>query len=458
MSKRILVIIFILLLPFGFVQAATLSVQLAGRILLQVEANGEAWYVNPADSFRYFLGRPTDALTVMRELGIGITNDNLKKIPVALSLKTGTDTDGDGLSDNLEISLGTNLTLVDSDRDGFNDKSEVEAGYNPSGNGGIQTDTDFSKKQSGKIFLQVESHGEAWYVNPVDSRRYFLGRPDDALALMRSLGLGISNKNLELILANSANYSASDLELKMFEAVNQERISYNKKALVWNAELSAVAREHSQNLADEDEPFTQEGKTCDFPIIHHEGLVFGNYNADRLKNRELYYFSMSGENIALVPAVSTTVSFSRFDAKKTLFDSCVDRREVMDTAFKAKLDQTEAIEEKIKVIQAEDKMRTEKFALEQAIKIENQRWHSSEEVVTDTVQGWMNSPGHKTNILEESFDEAGMGVASVGGYLISTQVFIKRISCGYKNAECCQENANSVYCYSPFSCEASLCQ
>ncbi|MDO8260570.1 MAG: CAP domain-containing protein, partial [Candidatus Magasanikbacteria bacterium] len=268
----------------------------------------------------------------------------------------------------------------------------------------------------------------------------------------------ISNNNLNLILANTASYSASDLELKMFEAVNQERISYNKKALVWNAELAAVAREHSQNLADEDKAFTVEGKTCDFPIIHHEGLVFGNYNADRLKNRELYYFSLSGENIALVPAVSTTVSFSQFDTKKTLFDSCVDRREAMDTAFKTKLDQTEAIEEKIKFIQAEDKMRTEKFALEQTLKIEKQRWHSSEEVVSDTVQGWMNSPGHKENILEESFDEAGMGVASVGGYLISTQVFIKRISCGYKNAECCQENANSVYCYLPFNCEASLCQ
>lgn len=458
MSKRILVIIFILLLPFGFVQAATLSVQLAGRILLQVEANGEAWYVNPADSFRYFLGRPTDALTVMRELGIGITNDNLKKIPVALSLKTGTDTDGDGLSDNLEISLGTNLILVDSDQDGFSDRSEVEAGYNPSGNGGIITDSVFSKKQNGKIFLQVESHGEAWYVNPVNSRRYFLGRPDDALALMRSLGLGISNKNLELIIANSANYSASDLELKMFEAVNQERISNNKKALVWNSELAAVAREHSQNLADENEPFTQEGKTCEYPIIHHEGLVFGNYVPDRLKNRGIYYFSMSGENIALMPAVSTIFSISTSDEREALLKTCKKRREDMEVALEDSLDQTDLVEAKIKVIEEDVERRIEKFSQEKSVTIKEQRWHSSEEMVSDTVQGWMNSPGHRASILEEEFDESGMGVANVGGHLISTQVFIKRIYCGYKDAECCNNNKYSGSCYSPYSCQASLCQ
>lgn len=458
MSKRILVIIFILLLPFGFVQAATLSVQLAGRILLQVEANGEAWYVNPADSFRYFLGRPADALTVMRELGIGITNENLKKIPVALSSETGFDTDGDGLSDNLEKSLGSNLTLVDSDHDGFSDKSEVEAGYNPSGNGGIQTDTDFSKKQNGKIFLQVESHGEAWYVNPVNSRRYFLGRPDDALALMRSLGLGISNENLELILANSASYSASDLELKMFEAVNKERISYNKKALVWNSELAAVAREHSQNLAEENEPFVQEAMTCDYPTIHHEGLVFGNYVPDRLKNRGVYYFSMSGENIALMSAVSTTFSISISDGKEALVNSCEKRREDMDVALETRLDQADLVEAKIIVIEDDVKLRIEKFSQEQVITIKEQRWHSSEEMVSDTVQGWMNSPGHRASILEEEFDESGMGIANVGGYLISTQVFIKRIDCGYKDAECCNNNKYSGSCYLPLSCEESVCK
>lgn len=56
-------------------------------------------------------------------------------------------------------------------------------------------DATLSNRMSGKILLQVEDKGEGWYVNPVDNKRYFLGRPADAFNIMRELGLGISNKD-----------------------------------------------------------------------------------------------------------------------------------------------------------------------------------------------------------------------------------------------------------------------
>jgi hypothetical protein len=62
--------------------------QLKGRILLQVERNGEAWYVNPTDEKRYFLGRPADAFAIMRQLGIGITNADLAGISINYALST----------------------------------------------------------------------------------------------------------------------------------------------------------------------------------------------------------------------------------------------------------------------------------------------------------------------------------------------------------------------------------
>ncbi len=61
-------------------QAASLAQQLSGTILLDVERHGEAWYVNPANLRRYYLGRPNDAFRIMRELGLGITRKNLAKI------------------------------------------------------------------------------------------------------------------------------------------------------------------------------------------------------------------------------------------------------------------------------------------------------------------------------------------------------------------------------------------
>src|SRR3989339_1754978 len=72
---KIFVLIFILgLLPFNFSSAEGTATRLKGRILLQVESNGEAWYVNPENEKRYFLGRPTNAFQVMRDLGLGISN------------------------------------------------------------------------------------------------------------------------------------------------------------------------------------------------------------------------------------------------------------------------------------------------------------------------------------------------------------------------------------------------
>ena len=164
MRKKIILISLIFLL-FGiylYIQAkvvrgaeplpvldSALYERLKGRIILQVESIGEAYYIHPQKRELYFLGRPADAFAVMREQGIGITNKDLAKIPVGSGPKT------------------------------------------PTG----APDSSFTAKHSGKIFLQIEAAGEAWYVYPPDKKRYYLGRPQDAFDIMRVLGLGISNKD-----------------------------------------------------------------------------------------------------------------------------------------------------------------------------------------------------------------------------------------------------------------------
>ncbi|MBI4407541.1 MAG: C39 family peptidase [Candidatus Kerfeldbacteria bacterium] len=133
--------------------ASDVAERTAGRVLLQVEQHGEAWYVNPADQERYYLGKPKNAFRIMKHLGVGITDANLALIPQP------SDTwDGDA-------------TIMHSVR--------------------------------GKIVLQVEQHGEAWYVNPVDGKRYYLGRPRDAWQVMTRFGLGITDSDLNQIERNT---------------------------------------------------------------------------------------------------------------------------------------------------------------------------------------------------------------------------------------------------------------
>ena len=87
--KKILVFglaIIMSLLPILPAEAATMAQMMKGKILLQVEANGEAWYVYPGDLHRYYLGRPADAFTIMRNFGLGISDADLAQIPIGGTL------------------------------------------------------------------------------------------------------------------------------------------------------------------------------------------------------------------------------------------------------------------------------------------------------------------------------------------------------------------------------------
>ncbi len=185
---------------FGeFVKAkgSAMADRLQGKIVIKVEDEGKAYYVNPKNKYKYYLGRPADAFNVMRNHGVGISNVDLEKIEIGYIEASGVDADGDGLSDMFEDAIGTDKNNNDTDSDSYLDGDEVMNGYSPKGPGRIQKDNVFAGKQKGKILLQVEGNGEAWYLNPNDNKRYFLGRPDDAFNVMRELGLGISNNDFD---------------------------------------------------------------------------------------------------------------------------------------------------------------------------------------------------------------------------------------------------------------------
>ncbi len=58
---------------------------------------------------------------------------------------------------------------------------------------------DIKNSLLGFILLQVESHGEAWYVNPTDGKRYYMKDGLTAYQMMRSFGLGVSEADYSKI-------------------------------------------------------------------------------------------------------------------------------------------------------------------------------------------------------------------------------------------------------------------
>lgn len=205
MNKKIfLLIILFFIIPSVAKGAQPLAQKLKGRILLQVESKGEAWYVNPKDNQRYYFENGAAAIGLVRSFGLGITNVDLGKIPIGVDKRfNNVDSDGDGLSDKLEAALGTDPMNSDSDNDSYGDGIEVSSGYNPLGPGNIKTNVALVNRLKGRILIQSEGKGEAWYVYPKDGRRYYMGDGDSAYQIMKFLGVGISNKNLAMIPANS---------------------------------------------------------------------------------------------------------------------------------------------------------------------------------------------------------------------------------------------------------------
>ena len=109
------------------------------------------WYVYPKTLQRFKVDSSTRVTSLVRKLGKGILNADLEKIP---QKKTNTN----------HIALRTKL-----------------AGY---------------------FYIQVEAHGEAWYVNSTDLKRYSMG--DDALAVLQNLSTEVKHNTVKQIHVDKA--------------------------------------------------------------------------------------------------------------------------------------------------------------------------------------------------------------------------------------------------------------
>lgn len=155
---------------------------------LQAATSEKTQLINKYQNFKVKLGSAdANIYSFLINYSTGVTSANLAKIPLAAYNLGGEDTDADGLSNAIELALGTDVSKKDTDGDSFDDKTEVLGGYNPSGAGKLPINPTFVALNKGLILIQIEQNKEAWYVNPKDGKRYFLGSPADVLKEIEKL-------------------------------------------------------------------------------------------------------------------------------------------------------------------------------------------------------------------------------------------------------------------------------
>ncbi len=120
-----------------------------GSVLLQVESKGEAWYVGTDDGMRYFLGRPSDLVRVIKALGTPLDNE----------------------------------TIINY----------------------LYFDKVFPENLAGKFIIDRDNPTDYYYIHPETLIGYPLKQPEEALKTVTGLGTGITDDNIREIPVGEIN-------------------------------------------------------------------------------------------------------------------------------------------------------------------------------------------------------------------------------------------------------------
>ena len=133
----------------------------------------------------------------------------------------------------------------DTDHDGYEDGLEIEAGYSPILADGkrVKVDMSLANRLKGKILIQVEGAGQAWYVDPASGRRYYLPPGAQAQRILTQLGTGASEATLAQIPIDSQSKT-------LLDGIEVERCSKDSEGRLHTqqyAGISCYANAISQN-------------------------------------------------------------------------------------------------------------------------------------------------------------------------------------------------------------------
>jgi uncharacterized protein YkwD len=202
----------------------------------------------------------------------------------------------------------------------------------------------------------------------------------------------------------------AELALRVHDAVNAVRREMGLSTLRWNGGLANVALSHSHDQARDNVALTDPKLLCQFPVIRHEGFLSGFTVRDRAVNAGIRFRAV-GENIAMIPGIQSRSYLFNFGDAVPI---CPERN-VPDIVFVGDEQKYRAALENL--LQAARNVRAVTFVREVR--------HKPEDIVNLAIDGWMNSQGHRDNMLYGGYTESGVGVVKVNEYYIITQNFLE---------------------------------
>lgn len=263
-----------------------LAEDLAGEMLLDVEGNGEVYYVDPVDGGKEYLADGESAHRLLERSALGINEENF-------------------------------ALLVQGQ-----EKDEAS----------VCEENDLGKRLRGRIVLRVEKNGEAWWIFPRNCRAYYVGTHEAAYELMREFSLGINKQNLGKIRDTKRQALKKAVRYSVYQYAEENDVSLEDAREVVKTEAeearqcfkdSGVNKDSSADRADKRTVARQCLAQTDLPEITKEAR-------EKAKERIQQVREMNKELKAELREI-------RIDTKKKIVeirkDAMEDRKDVIKDAI-----------------------------------------------------------------------------------------------------------------------------
>lgn len=210
-----------------------LTERMYGRMLLDVEGNGEVYYVDPVTGGKEYLSDGAAAHRLLRNRALGINEDNFGKL------------------------------IMGETRE---DESVCDSSY-------------LGKRLRGRIVIRVEENGEAYWIYPENCRAYYVGTFEAAYELMKQMSLGITKANLAKIRNNKRQRVKNNFRYTLYAYAEDHDISLEEARTALKNEVQEMHQCMSEAGIKPGDETTKEdrlaqAKIClensDFPDISQE--------------------------------------------------------------------------------------------------------------------------------------------------------------------------------------------